>query len=460
MDLRVRFRIAEYSEWSGWQRSPFVYPTQTVVEAFYPIMSRRIRELRSATPANVEVEWSYRTPDGRLVEENATRRLTLLGLNETIFSTLPSDECTTWYESSNNAPLIAATFVSHTDPIIQQFAGMAAKLAGGAGAAMDDASARRVMRAVYELMAANQIRYQSPPWLWQRGVRQHVKFGRDVLQNRAGTCIDLAILYASTCQAAGLEPVLVFAPGHVFPVIKLPGGGIQPVETTCVSGTPDGKAIAFDQACQIGVQKSAAAVADGQLYFADVQKLRAQGVPTPELPDLPPSTLNDWNIKTPEGLRPVEAGRGEACLAPTGQTKTLADAQGAYTIAVPADWVEQEQPGGIHLACDPLQRAMLSVQAVPKQIPTLDQFVQAMTANWKQGVPEWKQTERANVTVSGKPGVMIEATGKPGGNDMAAQYYLVLTDRHQLLLILTCKAEDLAPCRGLFKELVANWRIP
>ena len=48
---------------------------------------------------------------------------------------------------------------------------------------MDNTSAMRVMRAVYELMAANQIRQQTPPWLWQRGVRQRIKFGRDVLQD-------------------------------------------------------------------------------------------------------------------------------------------------------------------------------------------------------------------------------------------------------------------------------------
>ena len=453
-DLRVRFRIAGYSEWSGWQRSPFVYPTQTAVEGFYPILSNRMRELHDAAPASVEVEWSYRRPDGKVVEESTTRPIRILGLNEALLSSLPANECTTWHESTNNAELIGGTFVSHTDPIIQQFAGMAAKLAGGAGGAMDDTSARRVMRAVYELMAANQIRYQSPPWLWQRGVRQRIKFGRDVLQDRTGTCIDLAILYASTCESAGLDPILIFAaPGHVVPVIKLPGGGVQPVEVTCVSGTPEGKAISFDEACQRGARKSTAALTDGQCRVVDVQKQHALGVSAPELPDLPPSTLRDWNIKAPDGLLPFEPPKL------SGQTKSIADAQGAFTLAVPADWVEQEQ-NGVRMACDPLQRTMLSVQAVPKQLPTLDQFAQTMTANWKQGVPEWKQVDRANVTVSGKPGVMIEATGRPGGNDMAAQYYLVLTDRHQLLLILMCKTEDLAACRGLFKELVANWRIP
>ncbi len=452
-DLRVRFRLAGYSDWSGWQRSPFVYPTQTVVEAFYPVLSSRICELHDAAPARVEAEWSYRRPDGQLVEESTTRPLTILGINETVFSSLSPEECTTWYESMNNATLIGATFISHVDPIVQQFAGMAARLAGGAGAAIDDTSARRVMRAVYELMAANGVRSQSPPWLWQRGVRQRVKFGRNVLQDRTGTPLDLAILYASTCEAAGLDPILAFVPGNVFPVIKLPGGGVQPVETTCVSGAADGKALPFDEACRRGVQESAKALADGQGSLVDVQKQHGMGVSAPELPDLPPSTLKDWNIKAPDALLPFEPPKW------TGQTKTLSDAQGAYTIAVPADWMEQEQ-NGVHVACDPLQRTMLSVQALPKQAASLDQFVTAMTSTWKQGVPEWKQTARENVTVSGKPGVMIEATGKPGGNDMAAQYYLVLSDRHQLLLILMCKTEDLGTCRGLFKDLVATWRIP
>ncbi|MFC1806066.1 hypothetical protein ACFL09_03705, partial [Planctomycetota bacterium] len=290
-DLRIRFRVPEYSSWSPWKKSRVVHPTQTVVEAFYPILMHKIRDLKSATPASVEVEWEYKGPDGKKVEDSDTRRLTVLGMNQVMYSSLPAPECTTWFEMFDYSPLIGATFVSHTDPIMQRFAGMAAKVSGGAGASINVENAAKFMKATYDLMCTNQIKYQSPPGLWKKGVRQHVKFGRDVLRNRAGTCIDLAILYASTCQAGGLEPCLVMIPGHCFPAIKLPGGGIQAVETTLCSGDAKGNMIPFPKACQIGQKELNEAMQKGLFYLVDVQKLRAQGVPTPELPDLPPSAL-------------------------------------------------------------------------------------------------------------------------------------------------------------------------
>ena len=305
-DFRIRFRIPGYSDWGSWERTPFVYPTQTVVEPYYPILGRGVCELKSATPAAVEVAWSYRTPDGRLVEDSETKRLDILGLNDVIFSSLTADESTSWFEAFNYAPLIGASFVCHSDPILQRFAGMAAKMAGGVAASVSNPNALQFMRGVYDLMCHNQIRYQSPPGLFRRGVRQHVKFGRDVLQNRSGTCIDLAILYASVCQAGGLEPMLVLLPGHCFPMVKLPEGGFQAVEATAVSGTPDGQKIPFEAATQRGQKEWQDCLKDGMFYLVDIQKLRAAGVPSPELPDLPPSTLNDWGITVPGDKAPPE----------------------------------------------------------------------------------------------------------------------------------------------------------
>lgn len=283
-----------------------VYPTQTVVEAYFPILTQSIRDLRSDTPAMVEMEYSYVAPDGKTVEESDSRRLSVLGLNQVMFSSLPMEECTNWFESFNYSPLIGATFVTNMDPIITQYAGMAARLAGGVAASTSDENALKYMKGVYDLMVANGIKYQSPPGMMQKGVvRQHVKFGRDVLQNRAGTCIDLAILYASTCQAGGLDPGLVMIPGHCFPFVRLPSGQVVAVESTVVSGTEDGQAIPFEKAVQVGMKELAESAQKGLLYLVDVRKLRGMGVPTPELPQMPPSTLNDWGIRMPEAQAQV-----------------------------------------------------------------------------------------------------------------------------------------------------------
>ncbi|MAG56224.1 MAG: hypothetical protein CMJ83_08040 [Planctomycetes bacterium] len=77
-------------------------------------------------------------------------------------------------------------------------------------------------------MLRNDFTYQHPPALTDNSVSfeparvQNVKFPRDVIRDRSGTCIDLAILYASMANAIGLEAYLCVVPGPCFPVIKMP----------------------------------------------------------------------------------------------------------------------------------------------------------------------------------------------------------------------------------------------
>jgi len=459
-DLRVRFRIPGYAEWSPWNRTPFVYPTQTVVEAYYPIFSRDVRELKSATPAAVEIAWSYRTPDGRTTEDNDTRRIEILGLNDVIYSSFTADESVSWFDLFNYGPLIGGTFVSHTDPIVQRFAGLAARLAGGVGASMSRETALTFMRAVYELMVYNQIKYQSPPGLFKHGVRQHVKFGRDVLQNRAGTCIDLAILYASTCQAGGLEPLLVMLPGHCFPIIRLPDGSLQPVEATTVSGTPTGQKIPFDVSMQAGQKEWKDCQADGTFYLIDIQKLRAQGVPTPELPDLPPSALNDWGIGAPvgsAGLSPSDR-RGGSRTAPTIGLKRLTEPGGLFAFTVPEGWPIQQEPGKL-LASDPQGTVAASCVAVPANFQDLARYTDAMIAIWKGQSADWKEVRRAPIQVSGRPGVFIEAASKHQGEAMAVDYYLALTDRHQFAFVIACPASESPRWSETLRRVGASWEL-
>ena len=98
------------------------------------------------------------------------------------------------------------------------------------------------MRELYEILRANDFTYQHPPALSDKQLSfdiqrvQNVKFPRDVIRDRSGTCIDLAILYASMVNAVGLEPHLALIPGHCFPVVRLPGGQLVAVEATGLAG--------------------------------------------------------------------------------------------------------------------------------------------------------------------------------------------------------------------------------
>jgi hypothetical protein len=484
-NLRVRFRIPDYSSsWSSWARTPIVYPGQTVVDAYFPILSHSVRELKSGTPATVEMEYSYTGPDGKTVEESDAKPIQILGLNEVMFSSLPGEECTNWFESFNYSPLIGASFVVSADPIITQFAGMAAKMAGGVGASTSDENAFKFMKGVYDLMVGNQIKYQSPPGMLQKGVvRQHVKFGRDVLQNRAGTCIDLAILYASACEAGGLDPMLVMIPGHSFPVIRLPSGQFIAVEATLVSGTDRGP-VPFEKAVQLGMKELTESFQKGLIYLVDIKKLRASGVPTPELPNLPPSTLNDWGIRAvgvqqaqepPQQQQPPQPQPQPAPLPqpqpqpapppqpPRSGMKQMAAPNGAFTISVPANWQGQPQSqGGVHsvAAMDPGTGAMILCAVAPKQVQSVEQFAQIMLSQWQQQIPGWQTLGQQNGTVSGKPAVYIRATGTLNNIPTAMDNILVVSGDNQFLLNMMCPQQTQQQIQTVFTQVAESWQIP
>src|SRR4029079_2687095 len=108
---------------------------------------------------------------------------------------------------------------------------------GGAGATISDEQALLFMGTLYNLLRQN-IAYETTPGSWQQGLlHQHLKSGRDVLRSRSGTCVNLSILYASVCEAAGLKAYIVMGPGHAFAAAKLPQSGIPvAVETTGCGG--------------------------------------------------------------------------------------------------------------------------------------------------------------------------------------------------------------------------------
>lgn len=308
-NLRVRYRLGAYSEWSGWNKFPQVVPGQTVVSVYYPVLDASIARLRTNTPVDLRVEWSYVDGEGRKQEDDDTTRIVVLGINEFVFSNLVAGESFgTWHEQFNNAPLLAA-WVSRNDLVVKQLAAMANRLAGGVAAGESDENAGRVLAACYELLRRNDFTYQHPPALADKTIAfdvrqvQNVKFPRETIRDRSGTCIDLAILYAALLNAVGLEPHLALVPGHCFPVIKTGAGTIVGVEVTGLGGGLRGHSAEFLEVLEKGTQELKEASEDGRLYLVNVRDLWTRGVANPELDELPADILERWNIR--------EEGRGQ-----------------------------------------------------------------------------------------------------------------------------------------------------
>jgi len=303
-DLRVRYRVQGYSEWSMWEKHVELVPGQSVVSSYYPVLDRSIAELRCSTPANVLVEWEYSpSRDSAVESDSAGERIVILGVREFVFSDLDSSETRgDWFDLNTNAPLIAA-WVAQDDPVVSEFASMANKLAGGQGAMYSDEAAISVLHACYELMVRNDFTYQGPVGFdysnlegFDNRMVQRIKFPRDVIKDRSGTCIELACLYASMAHAVGLKPFVVIVPGHAFCAVELPGGDILPVETTGVRGGLQESATAFDNALAFGQSILDEAEKDGTIITIDVRDLWTRGVANPELPALPDDILRSWDI--------------------------------------------------------------------------------------------------------------------------------------------------------------------
>ncbi|MCA9218411.1 MAG: hypothetical protein KDB27_35320, partial [Planctomycetales bacterium] len=257
-NLRIRHRVAGLSSWSGWKKHRIVYPGQTVVEPFFPVFD--VEELSKFTDtrvAMVEVEYRYEI-DGKTVTDSDSRKIKVLSRNEALWASRRPEDRLDWTDHYDNTPMVISAFCNSNDPVVQEIAGAVSRINGGIPQASDE-GAIGFLRAFWRFLEMNRVAYQSPAVgadAFDRNL-QHVKYPRDVIRNRAGTCVDLAILWASVAKAVGLQAYVLVVPQHAFPVVRLPSGELCPIESTLILHQD------FETARQSGIKSYR--IADGQL---------------------------------------------------------------------------------------------------------------------------------------------------------------------------------------------------
>lgn len=309
-NLRVRYRVTEYSDWCAWRSYVAVDPDQTVVDLYYPILNSNCAKLTSRAPAELQMEVEYTDPMGQKHQTAENKQLTMLDRHEFIFSDLTAEERTASFQDVVTYSHLLAAWVSRSDDVVARLASMANKKAGGVGASSNDENCVKVMNALYETMRAIHISYQHPPALIDKNLSYDIKlvqslqYPRDTIQKRSGTCIDLAILYAAMLNSVNIEPFLVVIDGHCFPMARMPSGRLLPVEATGVGDGYD-KGMNFEQAVKSAMETWQKVNQSGRLVPVDVRQCWMAGVANPELESLPADILDRWGItalmETPQG---------------------------------------------------------------------------------------------------------------------------------------------------------------
>ncbi|WP_196249895.1 hypothetical protein [Rhodococcoides fascians] len=75
--------------------------------------------------------------------------------------------------------------------------------------------AAQIAAGIYEALRHQQIRYIDPPASFEH-TGQKIRTTAQVLDERFGTCIDLAVTYAACLEAVGIRPVIWLIQGHAF----------------------------------------------------------------------------------------------------------------------------------------------------------------------------------------------------------------------------------------------------
>ena len=75
---------------------------------------------------------------------------------------------------------------------------------------------RPMVIAIYQAMVNRQITYSNPPASWDLPGGQRIRNAQTILEEKVGTCLDTAVLFASLLEAVGLYPVIALIPGHAF----------------------------------------------------------------------------------------------------------------------------------------------------------------------------------------------------------------------------------------------------
>jgi hypothetical protein len=291
-NVKLSYQVPDYmTSWSTPDEASELLPGQSAVFLYYPRLPKSVTEIRSKTPAELQVKIEY--DDGSGVQSRVEKRpFEFRGVTEIEYTSLPGDEIVSWYDVFDNNEVLAA-YVADEDPVIAAYYAKVMEAAGGIPPLSNGETLQKFMKSVYDYMVSCGMNYSAAKGVPEQmnnvsSLVQSIRLPREVVQNNTGLCIELALLWASIGNKAGAKSYVLLKPGHAFTILQSDDGTRIPIECTMIGGGGGqnmGAAGSFEEAVAAAAKQLQEIQQTGMPYFLiDVNAMHQQGVRPPELP--------------------------------------------------------------------------------------------------------------------------------------------------------------------------------
>lgn len=228
-NFKIKYKIDGYCDWTSTENYPQIIPGETVRDYCWPSLDPdAIEKISTKTTAELTMQYEY---DGISKPMEDTEKITFLGKNDFVFTSLNEEDILIWQDNYDNYPLLAA-FVTPNEETTKSAANA---IAGGLVSSIDN-DALTIFQRAFDALRYIDVKYIiEPQGYWTSGASQYVQYPKDTLNRGAGTCLDLSILMAALMEAVGIQSFVYLTEGHAQPAIVLPESGkIVPIEATFI----------------------------------------------------------------------------------------------------------------------------------------------------------------------------------------------------------------------------------
>lgn len=137
-----------------------------------------------------------------------------------VFWNVQIDSPNTWRITDNNITSLAA-FVQPQDPTLSLLQEKALQilrereLTPAWSGYQSSSHVRPMVEALYSSVLSLGVNYSNPPASWDAS-GQRIRSAQTVVEEKLGTCLDTALLFASLLEKVDLAPLVALIPGHAF----------------------------------------------------------------------------------------------------------------------------------------------------------------------------------------------------------------------------------------------------